>query len=173
MEKRLETKQMKLNKETLKRIIKEELDDVLDETRIKPAPESSNIPPEYLDKVHTLIAAGELNQAQSLVDAFGGDPNYAYDYREYERVGDIEKLGAKKEKAASGYPWGALKSDEDRRTIMDAEEEIVRRATEIAQQHLGDYRSLDDIDDQDEYTKMHQATNSQIFRQSQPRNKLS
>ena len=171
MEIRMETKQMKLTKQTLKRIIKEELEAVLDEVRIKPDPESSNIPPEYLDKVHTLIAAGELNQAQSLVDAFGGDPNYVYNYREYERVGDIEKLGTKIGNAARGYSWGALKSPEDRRTIMDSEEEIVRRATEIAQQHLGDYRSLDDIDDQDEYTKMHQAINSQIFRSSEPREK--
>ena len=164
---------MKLTKQTLKRIIKEELEAVLDEVRTKPDPESSNVPPEFLDKVHGLIDAGEINQAQSLIDAFGGDPDYVYNYREYGRVGDMEKLGAKMEKAASGYPWGALKSDEDRRTIMDAEEEIKRRATEIAQQHLGDYRSLDDIDDQDEYTKMHRAINSQIFRQSQPRNKLS
>ena len=146
---------------------------ILQEVRIKPSPETSRVPPEYLDKVHTLIDAGEIEMAQSLIDAFGGDPDYVYNYREYERVGDIEKLGAKIRKAASGYPWGALKSDEDRRTIMDSEEEIVRRATEIAQQHLGDYRSLDDISDQDEYTKMHRAINSQIFRQSQPRNKLS
>tara|TARA_R110001592_G_scaffold174443_1_gene413271 strand:- start:121 stop:573 length:453 start_codon:yes stop_codon:yes gene_type:complete len=150
---------MKITRKQLRRLI-------LQEVRIKSEPASSMVPPEHLDKVHRLINAGELAQAQSFVDAFGGDPNYAYNYREYERVGDIEKLGAKKEKAASGYPWGALKSDEDRRTIMDAEAEIDRRAEEIAQQHLGDYRSLDDIDDQDEYTKMHQAINSQIFRQN-------
>lgn len=171
MEKRLETKIMKLTKETLKRIIKEELEAVLDEVRIKPDPESSNVPPEFLDKVHALIDAGEINQAQSLIDAFGGDPDYVDNYREYGRVGDIEKLGAKIGKAASGYPWGALKSAEDRKTIMDSEAEIDRRAIEIAQQHLGDYRSLDDIDDQDEYTKMHQAINSQIFRSSEPRKK--
>ena len=153
---------MKITRRQLRQLI-------LQEVRIKPEPTSSMVPPEHLDKVHRLIDMGELAQAQSLVDAFGGDPDYVYNYREYERVGDIEKLGAKIEKAASGYPWGALKSPEDRKTIMDSEEEIVRRATEIAQQHLGDYRSLDDIDDQDEYTKMHRAINSQIFRQSQPR----
>jgi hypothetical protein len=162
---------MRLTKATLKRIIKEELEAVLGETRIKPSPESSKVPPELLDNLHALIAAGELNSAQVLVDSFEGDPNYAYNYREYLRVGDIEKLGTKIGKAASGYPWGALKSPEDRKTIMDSEEEIVRRATEIAQQHLGDYRSLDDIDDQDEYSKMHQAINSQIFRSSEPREK--
>ena len=157
---------MRLTRRQLRRLI-------LQEVRIKTDPGSSMLPPEHLDKVHRLIDMGELAQAQSFVDAFGGDPNYVHNYREYVRVGDIEKLGAKKEKAASGYPWGALKSDEDRRTIMDAEAEIVRRATEIAQQHLGDYRSLDDIDDQDEYTKMHQAINTQIFRQSQPRSGLT
>ena len=157
---------MKLTKETLKRIIKEELDAVLGEVRTRPAPESSKVPPELLDNLHTLIDAGEIEMAQSIIDSFGGDPDYIYNYKEYDRVGDIEKLGNKIRKAASGYPWGALKSDEDRRTIMDAEEEIIRRATEIAQRHLGDYRSLDDIKDQDEYSKMHQAINRQIFRSS-------
>lgn len=159
---------MKLTKETLKRIIKEELETVLGE-RTKPAPESSKVPPELLDNLHSLIDAGEIEMAQSLIDSFEGDPNYVYNYREYDRVGDIEKLGAKIGKAASGYPYGALKSDEDRRTIMDAEAEIIRRATEIAQQQLGDYRSLDDIDDQDEYTRMFNAINYQIFRASEPR----
>jgi len=153
---------MKITRRQLRRLI-------LQEVRIKPEPASSMVPPEHLDKVHRLIDMGELAQAQSLIDAFGGDPDYVYNYREYERVGDIEKLGAKIEKAASGYPWGALKSPEDRKTIMDSEAEIDRRSEEIAQRHLDDYRSLDDIDDQDEYTKMHRAINSQIFRQSQPR----
>jgi len=142
---------------------------ILQEVRIKPSPETSRVPPEYLDKVHTLIDAGEIEMAQSLIDAFGGDPDYVYNYREYERVGDIEKLGAKIRKAASGYPWGALKSPEDRKTIMDSEAEIHRRSEEIAQRHLDDYRSLDDIDDQDEYTRMYNAIKAQTFRSSQPR----
>jgi hypothetical protein len=162
---------MKLTKETLKRIIKEELEAVIDEARIKPTPESSKVPPELLDNLHALIAAGELNSAQVLVDSFEGDPNYAYNYREYLRAGDIEKLGTKIGKAASGYPWGAAKSPEDRRTIMDSEAEIDRRSAEIAQHHLGDYRSLDDIDDQDEYTRMFNAIKTQTFRSSEPREK--
>ena len=44
---------------------------------------------------------------------------------------------------------------------MDSEVEIDRRAEEIAQRHLGDYRSLDDIGDQDEYTKMFDAIMTQ------------
>jgi len=160
---------MKLTKQTLKRIIKEELKAVLDEVRIKPDPEPSNVPPELLDALHSLIDAGEINQAQVLVDSFDGDPDYVDNYREYSRVGDIEKLGAKIKKAASGYPWGALKSPEDRKTIMDSEAEIHRRSEEIAQRHLDDYRSLDDIDDQDEYTRMYNAIKAQTFRSSQPR----
>ena len=145
---------MKITRRQLRRLI-------LQEVRIKPEPASSMIPAEHLDKVHDLINAGELASAQSFVDAFGGDPDYVYNYRENERVGDIEKLGAKIQNAASGYRYGALKSDEDRRAIMDSEVEIDRRAEEIAQRHLGDYRSLDDIGDQDEYTKMFDAIMTQ------------
>ena len=157
---------MKITRKQLRRLI-------LQEVRIKPEPASSMVPPEHLDKVHRLIDAGELAQAQSFVDAFGGDPDYVHNYREYVRVGDIDKLGAKIEKAASGYRYGALKSDEDRRTIMDSEAEIDRRAEEIAQRHLDDYRSLDDIDDQDEYTRMFNAIRTQIYRANKPRSGLT
>jgi hypothetical protein len=82
---------MKLTKETLKRIIKEELDNVINEYRI--APDLQDIPDEFKIKIDSLIDAGELNQAQSLVDALGGPPNYVDDYVEYQEVGNIEKLG--------------------------------------------------------------------------------
>mgnify|MGYP004148708057 CR=1 FL=1 len=156
---------VKLTKETLKRIIKEELEATLDEVRTYPDPEDSNIPPEHLDKVHDLIATGKLNQAQSLVDAFGGDPNYVYNYKEYERVGDIEKLGAKIKDASSRLSSPRFTtSAADRKIITDTEAEIYRRAEEIAQRHLGDYRSLDDIEDQDEYDRMSDAILTQVFR---------
>lgn len=86
---------MKLTKATLKRIIKEELEAVLCEVRIAPkAPEG--LSPDQLDKIHSLIMKGDkesLNSAQSFIDAFGGDPNYAINYLEYQEVGDMEKLG--------------------------------------------------------------------------------
>jgi len=84
---------MKLNKETLKRIIKEELDAVMNETRIKP--DLTGIPDEYVEKINSLIDNGEVAQASSLIDALGLDPNYVDQYREYQQVGDIEKLGNK------------------------------------------------------------------------------
>ena len=94
---------MKLTKETLKRIIKEELEAVLYEVRIAPeAPE--DISPDQLDKIHSLIMKGDqesLNNAQSLIDAFGGDPNYAINYLEYQEVGDMEKLGNQANRAFS------------------------------------------------------------------------
>ena len=156
---------MKLTKEALKRIIKEELQATLDEVRTYPDPELSNIPPEYLDKVHDLIEDGKLNQAQSLIDAFGGDPNYVYNYKEYDRVGDIEKLGAKIKDASDRLSNRRSRNrSQDRETIEDSEAEIYRRAEEIAQRHLGDYRSLEDIEDRDEYDRMGDAIRAQVFR---------
>jgi len=85
---------MKLNKDTLKQIIKEELKAVLDEVRTMPT-SPAGLNPEQMDKIHSLIDAGEHSQAQSLIDAFGGDPSYVDQYIEYQQVGDIEKLGNK------------------------------------------------------------------------------
>ena len=56
---------------------------------------------------------------------------------------------------------------------MDSEAEIDRRAGEIVQRHLDDYRSLDDIDDHDEHTRMFNAIRSQISRQHQPSSGLT
>ena len=63
----------------------------LSEHRVRPS--SYGIPPQHLDKIHDLINKGEFDQAQSFVDAFEGDPNYVENYRAYEEVGDLEKLG--------------------------------------------------------------------------------
>ena len=65
--------------------------DFIKEHRIKPS--VTNIPPQHLDKIHNLIDAGELAQAQSLIDALGGPVDYVDSYMEYEEVGDLEKLG--------------------------------------------------------------------------------
>lgn len=84
---------MKLNKETLKQIIKEELEAVLGETRIMPT--SPGIPDEFLEKINNLIRYGEVAQAESLLDALGANPGYIDQFIEYQQVGDIEKLGNK------------------------------------------------------------------------------
>ena len=78
---------MKITRKQLRRLINE----AINEHRIKPAP--TNIPPQHLDKIHNLIDMGELEQAHSLIDAFGGPSDYVNDYVEYEEVGDMEKLG--------------------------------------------------------------------------------
>jgi len=81
---------MKVTRRQLRRLI-------LQEMRIKPdALDATNIPPEHLDKIHSLINSGDpdfIDQAQSFIDAYEGDPNYARNYYEYDIVGDLEKLG--------------------------------------------------------------------------------
>jgi hypothetical protein len=69
---------MKLNKQTLKRIIKEELDAVMNETMTAP-PIGGSITPEQQQKIDGLIRSGnpeDMNFAKSLVDALGGNPEY-------------------------------------------------------------------------------------------------
>ena len=69
---------MKLNKQTLKRIIKEELEAVMNETMTIP-PLGGSITPEQRTKIDALIRSGnpeDVNFAKSLVDALGGNPEY-------------------------------------------------------------------------------------------------
>jgi hypothetical protein len=69
---------MKLNKETLKRIIKEELDAVMNETMTIP-PIGGSITPEQQGKITELIKSGDasqIEQARMLIDALDGDPSY-------------------------------------------------------------------------------------------------
>jgi hypothetical protein len=71
---------------------------IFNEHIIKPDASTSGIPPKYLDKIHNLIDSGDrenFNMAISLIDGLGGDPNYAYSYKHYSKVGDLEKLGNK------------------------------------------------------------------------------
>jgi len=98
---------MKLTKETLKRIIKEELSSVLNEVNTGPSFESSNIPLEFKDRFLDLIHGGETEQAQLLVDSFEGDPEWVKKY-----LGDIEhpaittgRKKAAKPVTGSRFPW--------------------------------------------------------------------
>jgi len=98
---------LKLTKETLKRIIKEELSSVLNEVNTGPSFESSNIPLEFKDRFLDLIHGGETEQAQVLVDSFEGDPEWVKKY-----LGDIEhpaittgRKKAAKPVTGSRFPW--------------------------------------------------------------------
>ena len=91
---------MKLTEEKLKQLIVEVMSEHL--TKVDPP---KDIPPEFLDKIHSLIDSGDpeyINQAQSFIDALGGDPNYVRNYIEYPEVGDMEKLG-NEANAAHGF----------------------------------------------------------------------
>lgn len=101
---------MKLAKETLKRIIKEELNAVLDEARIKPVPPTI-LSPEHMEKIHSLIDSGDesyIEMAKSLIDGQGGDPNYVDQYIEYHQLSDAgEEFDPSKANPKFKQPWGS------------------------------------------------------------------
>ena len=85
---------MKLTKETLKTIIKEELETVLNEINIAPNPNTKiPITDKQLGKIHDTIEKGDLEQAQAFIDAFEGDPDYVQKYIEYGRPMEFERMG--------------------------------------------------------------------------------
>ena len=141
---------MKLNKQTLKQIIKEELDAVLNEIRVKP--DLPGIPDDYVEKINSLIDSGEVEQASSLIDALGLNPGYVDEYIEYQQVGDIEKLGNKQRDLYASHggsdSWEYL--DHPFHDEVDAiQGQIEDLAAEKAYDHLGgivrgDQKSFDD-----------------------------
>ena len=83
---------IKLTKQTLKQIIKEELEAVMNEVNY--APEyPSQLTDDQIRKIHATIDRGDLEQAQAFIDAFGGDPDYVQKYIEYGRPMEFERLG--------------------------------------------------------------------------------
>jgi len=102
---------MKLTKETLKKIIKEELSFVLNEVHTGPNFEHTNIPLKFKDKFLDLVHGGELDQAQVLVDSFGGDPEWVKKYTEFlDDPSTHPAIAMGKEKASqpvigSRFPW--------------------------------------------------------------------
>mgnify|MGYP003130532552 CR=1 FL=1 len=83
---------MKLTKQTLKQIIKEELEAVMNEVNY--APEyPSQLTDDQIRKIHATIDRGDLEQAQAFIDAFEGDPDYVQKYIEYGRPMEFERLG--------------------------------------------------------------------------------
>jgi hypothetical protein len=101
---------MKLTKETLKQIIKEELKTVLDEARIRPVPPSI-LSPEHVEKIHSLIDSGDesyIEMAKSLIDGQGGDPSYVDQYIEYWQLSDAgEQFDPRKADPKFKQPWGS------------------------------------------------------------------
>jgi len=112
-----------MNRKQLRRMIMS----AINEHRLRP--DASNIPPQHLDKIHDLIMAGELEMAQSLIDAFEGDPDYARNYRAYEEVGDLEKLGNKAAdvydslRKDDGQGWHAPENAEVRQHVYGIDRE--------------------------------------------------
>ena len=86
---------MKLTKQTLKQIIKEELKAVMNEVNY--APEyPSQLTDDQIRKIHDMIDSGDpkdRKQAQAFIDSFGGDPDYVQKYIEYGRPMEFERLG--------------------------------------------------------------------------------
>jgi len=102
---------MKITRRQLRRLI-------LQEVRIKP--DAINIPPQHLDKIHSLIADGEFEQAKSFIEAFGGPPDYVDDYMAHEKVGDLEKLGNEAAGILSepGYRYDDVQAVDDRARVI-------------------------------------------------------
>ena len=120
---------MKLTKETLKRIVKEELNAVLREVRIDNRDLADlGIPQVNIGKIHDMIERGETEQAQVLIDSFAdmmGETGYEYYARNYfpsREVGDLEKLGNQAANAPSFYDTMVLASDAKKLANKKADE---------------------------------------------------
>lgn len=85
---------VELTKSQLKKIIKEELSNVMSEYRTIPQfPEG--FPEDFQTKIHSLIDSGDeqnIEMARSLMDSFG-EADYVDSYIDYQEVGTPEKLG--------------------------------------------------------------------------------
>jgi len=114
---------MKLNKQTLKRIIKEELDNIMKESLTRPWP-GNNIPDRYVAKLDDLILSGDpssIEQARELISALGGDPSYIEKYREFLSQSDMIKMADRHHQDASkfdDYDFG-IESEENLKAFDD------------------------------------------------------
>ncbi len=88
---------MKLTKQTLKRIIKEELETVMNEVRLEPD-YSDFASDDQITKIRSLLDSGDpesIEMAKTLLDALGASLSYVDDYMRNQEVGDVEKLANK------------------------------------------------------------------------------
>ena len=86
---------MKLTKQTLKRIIKEELDSVVSEMMTGPQL-PAGISDRNAEKIFSMLNSGEreyIEQAKSILDALGASPSFVEDYFAYrDEPGAMEKF---------------------------------------------------------------------------------
>lgn len=111
---------MKLNKETLKRIIKEELDAFMSETKIRPIPPEA-ISDDQLGKVHGMIDDGDGEYAQQFIDAFGGSPDYVDKLTSADEIpieAQLDIVGEKYRKAIRDLQSSRNDADEEKYNAM-------------------------------------------------------
>ena len=112
---------MKLNKETLKRIIKEELDAVMNETMTIPSI-GDGITPEQQLKIDDLINSGEqeyIDQARSLVDGLGGNPAYVDALLDMEYQG-VTSMAHQQRDVVDSFPDYEDATDQDTKDFYNA-----------------------------------------------------
>ena len=112
---------MKLTKDVLKRIIKEELEIVLSESMTKPVPGGS-ITPEQQEKIDDLIYSQKpefITQARQLVDVMGGSPTYVDDVLEMIAQGIIP-LAHSHEDVVDSFPHYDEATDQDHLDFYNA-----------------------------------------------------
>jgi hypothetical protein len=137
---------VKLTKSQLKKIIKEELSNVMSEYRTIPQfPEG--FPEDFQTKIHSLIDSGDeqnIEMARSLMDSFG-EADYVDSYIDYLEVGTPEKLGnrglALKKDVASDDAASKIKYMRKKREL-DAE--VYEKLKAIADRTGQDYNDLYD-----------------------------
>ena len=131
---------MKLTKQTLKRIIKEELDAVINEVNIKPAPPGGNITDDQMGKIDDLIYSGKpefINQARELISVLGGRPDYIDNMLVY-MTDRIVPLAHSHEDVSDSFPDLENATPQDHRNFYNA---TVGHESE-AQQAVNDQYSL-------------------------------
>jgi hypothetical protein len=130
---------MKLNKETLKRIIKEEIDAIMNETMTVP-PIGGGITHEQQVKIDDLINSGEqeyIDQARSLVDALGGNPTYVDTLLDMEYQG-VTSMAHQQRDVIDSFPDYEDATDQDTKDFYNATSNYDGDARQkIADRHSG------------------------------------
>ena len=131
---------MKLTEVKLKQMIKEELDAVMNEVNY--APEYPlEITDEQIEKIHAAIDRGDLEQAQSFIDAFKGDPDYVQKYIEYGRPMEFERIGQAasdlyKPRASADQNYRVLKPEYEFGDVNKFNDEAYKLAKQRAKEML-------------------------------------
>lgn len=134
---------MKYLKNEIRKMIKEAL---FLEHRTKPV--LSNIPEEFHEKINDLIEAGEIEMAKSLIDSLGGPSDYVDNYREYNEVGDLEKLGNEYHRIKKSMPDDVEEfiTHPDYRRLQSIDSEALRLSNEKDKRHFPSEFDSHDLD---------------------------